>query len=126
MFHMARRRNARFSPAGEKPVAKPLGRFGIGDRLDRFGYLGDGPRYRRGTAKRFQSRRANSVDQDVHADGRQERLVHSFPMRYLFRFEVEHLLARCGFQVEHVYADFDKRSYGSTYPGELITVAKKV
>ena len=23
----------------------------------------------------------------THPDGRQERLVHSFPMRYLFRFE---------------------------------------
>jgi SAM-dependent methyltransferase len=62
----------------------------------------------------------------THPDGREERLVHAFPMRYLFRFEVEHLLVRCGFQVEHVYADFDKRPYGSTYPGELITVAKKV
>jgi SAM-dependent methyltransferase len=62
----------------------------------------------------------------THPDGRQDRLVHSFPMRYLFRFEVEHLLVRCGFQVEQVYADFDKNPYGSTYPGELITVAKKV
>jgi SAM-dependent methyltransferase len=62
----------------------------------------------------------------THPDGREERLVHSFPMRYLFRFEVEHLLVRCGFQIEHVYADFDKSPYGSKYPGELITVAKKV
>ncbi|MCP4538496.1 MAG: class I SAM-dependent methyltransferase [Chloroflexi bacterium] len=62
----------------------------------------------------------------THLDGREERLVHAFPMRYLFRFEVEHLLARCGFQVEHVYAGFDKRPYGSTYPGELITVARRV
>lgn len=62
----------------------------------------------------------------IYPDGREERLVHAFPMRYLFRFEVEHLLARCGFQIEHVYADFDKSPYGSTYPGELITVAKKV
>ncbi len=58
-------------------------------------------------------------------DGGQERLVHAFPMRYLFRFEVEHLLARCGFQVESVYADYDKSPYGSTYPGELIIVARK-
>ncbi len=60
----------------------------------------------------------------THPDGREERLVHSFPMRYLFRFEAEHLLARCGFEVEHVYADYDKNSYGSKYPGELIFVAK--
>jgi SAM-dependent methyltransferase len=61
----------------------------------------------------------------THPDGREERLVHAFPMRYLFRFEVEHLLVRCGFQLEHIYADYDKSPYGSTYPGELIVVAKK-
>ena len=62
----------------------------------------------------------------THPDGREERLVHSFPMRYLFRFEAEHLLVRSGFEVEDVYADFEKNPYGSTYPGELIFVAKKV
>jgi SAM-dependent methyltransferase len=61
----------------------------------------------------------------THPDGREERLVHAFAMRYLFRFEVEHLLGRCGFDVEHVYADFDKTPFGSKYPGELIFVAKK-
>jgi SAM-dependent methyltransferase len=62
----------------------------------------------------------------THADGREERLVHAFPMRYFFRFEAEHLLARCGFEVEKVYADYDKSPYGSKYPGELIFVAKKL
>jgi hypothetical protein len=46
-------------------------------------------------------------------------------MRYLFRFEVEHLLARCGFAVEALYGDYDKCPYGSKYPGELIFVATK-
>ena len=62
----------------------------------------------------------------THPDGREERLVHAFPMRYLFRFEAEHLLARCGFQVEHLYADYDKTPYGEKYPGELIFVARKM
>lgn len=61
----------------------------------------------------------------THADGREERLVHRLHMRYFFRFEVEHLLARCGLQVEEVYADYDKSLYGSKYPGELIFVARK-
>jgi len=60
----------------------------------------------------------------THPDGREERFVHRFPMRYLFKFEVEHLLARCNFGVEAVYADYDKSPYGSKYPGELIFVAK--
>lgn len=61
-----------------------------------------------------------------HPDGRQERLVQAFPMRYLFRFEAEHLLGRAGFEVEQLYADYDKSPYGSKYPGELIFVARRV
>lgn len=61
----------------------------------------------------------------THPDGREERLVHRFQMRYLFRFEAEHLLARSGFQVENVYSDYDRSPYGSKYPGELIIVARK-
>ncbi|MGD9092282.1 MAG: class I SAM-dependent methyltransferase [Anaerolineales bacterium] len=62
----------------------------------------------------------------THTDGREERFVHRFKMRYLFRFEAEHLLARAGFEVERVYADYDRSPYGSQYPGELIMVARKV
>jgi SAM-dependent methyltransferase len=62
----------------------------------------------------------------TYPDGREERLVHAFPMRYLYRFEAEHLLARCAFEVQQVYANYDKSPYGSKYPGELIFVAKKV
>ena len=61
----------------------------------------------------------------VHLDGRTERLVHAFEMRHLFRFEAEHLLARAGFEVEHLYSGYDRGAYGSTYPGELIFVARK-
>jgi SAM-dependent methyltransferase len=60
----------------------------------------------------------------THPDGRQERLVQAFPMRYLFRFEAEHLLVRAGFEVEQLYADYDKSPFGSKLPGELIFVAK--
>ncbi len=60
-----------------------------------------------------------------HADGQEERLVHNLRTRYLFRFEAEHLLARCGFRVEALYADYNKNPYGSQYPGELIFVAKR-
>jgi SAM-dependent methyltransferase len=62
----------------------------------------------------------------THPDGRQEKLVHAFSMRYLYRFEVEHLLGRCGFKAQQVYADYDKSPYGSKYPGELIFEAQKV
>jgi SAM-dependent methyltransferase len=59
----------------------------------------------------------------THPDAREERFVHQFPLKYLFKFEAEHLLARCNFAVEAVYADYDQSPYGSKYPGELIFVA---
>lgn len=62
----------------------------------------------------------------TYPDGTQQRLIHAFAMRYLFRFEAEHLLARSGFKVERVYADFEKNPFGSTYPGDLIFVANRV
>lgn len=61
----------------------------------------------------------------THPDGRQERIVHAFPMRYLFRYEAEHLLARAGFAVDAVYADYARTPYGEgAYPGELIFAAR--
>jgi hypothetical protein len=46
-------------------------------------------------------------------------------MRYLFRFEAEHLLATPGFGVEDLYADYDRSAYGSKNPGELIFMARR-
>lgn len=84
--------------------------------------------------RRFQTLRrdlfsqVNDVELIYHItypDGRTERQVHAFPMRFLFRYEAEHLLARAGFAVQALYADYDKSSFGSKYPGELIFVARK-
>ena len=61
----------------------------------------------------------------THPDGRAERRVHAFCFRYLFRFEVEHLLARAGFAVETMYSDYEKSAFGSKYPGELLVVARR-
>jgi SAM-dependent methyltransferase len=62
----------------------------------------------------------------THPDGSAERLVHTFTMRYLFRFEAEHLLARSGYEIESLYANYDLSTHADAYPGELIFVAKKV
>jgi len=83
------------------------------------------------TAKFVRKDLANQVN-DVeliyrvtHPDGRLETFVHSFQMRYLFRYEAEHLLHRCGFRVIDVYSDYEKHPFGFAYPGELIMVAEK-
>jgi SAM-dependent methyltransferase len=61
-----------------------------------------------------------------YPDGHEERIVYPEALRYFFRFEVEHLLARTGFRTESVYADFDKEPFGSKYPSELVFLARKV
>jgi SAM-dependent methyltransferase len=61
----------------------------------------------------------------THLDGREERLIMAFPFRYFFRYEVEHLLARCGFSVEATYGDFDRSPLQDRSP-EMIFVAVAV
>ena len=58
-----------------------------------------------------------------HPDGQKERLVFAWPLRYFFRYEVEHLLVRSGFRVTAEYGDFDKTSIGDDSP-EMIFVAE--
>jgi len=59
------------------------------------------------------------------ARGKEQRLVFAWTLRYFFRYEVEHLLARCGFRVSAVYGDFDRSLLGATSP-EMIFVADAV
>jgi len=59
-----------------------------------------------------------------HPDGREERLVQSFPFHYFFRHEMEHLLRLCGFKVLDLYGNFDRSVFKSESP-EMIFVAEK-
>jgi SAM-dependent methyltransferase len=61
----------------------------------------------------------------THPGGGTERLVHSFTMRYLFRYEAEHLLVRAGFEITTLYGGYDRSPFGASYPGELIFVARR-
>jgi hypothetical protein len=58
-----------------------------------------------------------------HPDGRQERLVFAWTLRYFFRYEVEHLLGRSGFQVTAEYGNFDRSPIRNDSP-EMIFVAE--
>lgn len=60
----------------------------------------------------------------THPDGRHDRLVHHSSMRYIFRWEAEHLLERSGFAVEHVYGSFDGKPVSSE-SNDLVFVARK-
>lgn len=59
-----------------------------------------------------------------HPDGRTARLVQAFPMRYFFRYEIEHLLNLCGFTVVDLFGDFDRSAFSDDSP-EMIFVAEK-
>jgi len=58
-----------------------------------------------------------------HPDGGSDRKVHSFRMRWLFRWEAEHLLERAGFRVVEVAGDHRGSAFGTDWPGELILKA---
>jgi SAM-dependent methyltransferase len=58
------------------------------------------------------------------SDGSVERLVQGFPMRWYWRYEVEHLLALSGFRVESVFGDFDRSPLIDGSP-EMIFVASR-
>ena len=60
----------------------------------------------------------------THPDGRTERLVQSFPMRYLYRYEMEHLLNLCGYKIIELFGDFEKSAFSEDSP-EMIFVAGK-
>ena len=59
-----------------------------------------------------------------HPEGKTERFVHAFPIRYFFRYEIEHLLNLCGFTVVDLFGDFAKSAFSDSSP-EMIFVAKK-
>jgi hypothetical protein len=60
----------------------------------------------------------------TYPDGHTDRLVQAFPFRYFFRYEVRHLLARCGFGVAELFGSFDRRPLRDDSP-EMIFVAER-
>ena len=55
--------------------------------------------------------------------GKTLRLVHPFSMRFIYRHEMEHLLARCGLRVVKLYGDSDGGEFGDKST-EMIFVAE--
>ena len=46
-------------------------------------------------------------------------------LRWIYRYEFEHLLARCGFEVEALYGGFDRRPL-TDMRQELVWIARRV
>ncbi|HSP05934.1 MAG TPA: class I SAM-dependent methyltransferase [Acidobacteriota bacterium] len=85
------------------------------------------------TITRYFQARADLAAQIIHVEMKWEernstgslvgRKEGTFDLRYFFRFELEHLLARCGFDPS-LYGHFDGRPYDYV-SGEMIAVCKK-
>jgi SAM-dependent methyltransferase len=60
----------------------------------------------------------------TYPDGQTERMVQAFPMRYYFRYEMEHLFELSGMRVVELFGDFDKSAYSGDSP-EMIFVAER-
>jgi SAM-dependent methyltransferase len=58
-----------------------------------------------------------------HPGGHKERLVFAWTLRYFFRYEIAHLLARCGFQILAEYGNFDRTPIRDDSP-EMIFVTE--
>jgi SAM-dependent methyltransferase len=58
-----------------------------------------------------------------HPSGEIEQLGTSFKMRWFYRFEIEHLLERCGLEVESRFGNFDRTPLVDDSP-EMIFVAR--
>lgn len=91
--------------------------------------LPDGRKLRRTNRAAFFHRDQQYNDIEIvyyvtHPNGKTQKLVQSFPMRYFYRYEVEHLLSLCGFRVVSLYGDFDKSEFSVDSP-EMIFIAEK-
>ena len=90
--------------------------------------LADGRKVRRASqmAGFHRDRQYNDVEliyYVTYPDGKTDRFVQSFPMRYFFRYEIEHLLELCGFKVIDLFGDFDRSAY-SEESREMIFIAE--
>jgi SAM-dependent methyltransferase len=71
----------------------------------------------------IQSNDVELISYVTHSDGRAERIVNAFRVRYFFRYEVEHLLARAGFCVVEIFGSFDRTPLRDDSP-EMIFIAQ--
>jgi SAM-dependent methyltransferase len=61
----------------------------------------------------------------IEADGTTRQLKETFPLRLIYRYELQHLLARCGFEIITTYGDYQLSPFAEDSLG-MIVVAKPV
>jgi SAM-dependent methyltransferase len=86
--------------------------------------LTDGRRVRRTyrVVRKSKAEQCNDIELIYYLDGR--RIVQSSRLRYFFRFEMEHLLARSGFEVTALYGAFDGTPFTDGSPEMIFTATR--
>lgn len=65
------------------------------------------------------------IDEELDGDGVvASRVYRGLKLRYMFRYEMEHLFARTGFEIEALYGDCERAPFGNTSP-EMVWVVRK-
>jgi SAM-dependent methyltransferase len=97
--------------------------------LDKTFSLADGTQVQKFVAQysdmAAQTSHVTFIYDEIDAEGRVRRSTLPFPMRWLYRYELEHLLARAGFALDNVYGSYELDAYSST-SDLLLVVARKV
>lgn len=60
---------------------------------------------------------------ETDEEGRLQRRTMRFVMRWFYRYEIEHLLARAGFAVRAVYGSYDLDEYATGSPRMIVVAA---
>jgi SAM-dependent methyltransferase len=92
--------------------------------------LPDGRRLRRNfrVAAKHRAEQTNDIELIYYVQdpaGNRQRIVQAFPMRYFFRFELEHLLARAGFEITEFFGNFDRSPFTDSSPEMIVFAARK-
>ena len=97
--------------------------------LDRTFTLPDGARVQKFVVQQADlARQINHVTflyDELDAAGNVRRTSYAFEMRWLYRYELEHLLARSGFELEALYGSYDLDELGAGSE-QMLAVARKV
>jgi SAM-dependent methyltransferase len=56
----------------------------------------------------------------IKADGVTRRITETISLRYVFRYELEHLLVRAGFRVVALYGDYDRAPFADGSPAMIV------
>lgn len=97
--------------------------------LDKTFLLDDGTRVQKFVVQQtdmaFQFSHVTFIYDELDAENRVRRATMPFTMRWVYRYELEHLLARTGFALETVYGSYDLDDYASDSELMLV-VARKI